>query len=213
MTQAVATLSLEGLSQWAGQARADLRGPLFTKALKISRLLLVEQERECFAGGHAPDGQAWPRLAHERPRGGDQPLRDRGFLMASTTANGRGHVETMTDSYLDFGTNLEYAALHQWGGTIRPKHAKALAIPLTKEAAKYSSPRDFPRALGMVSRAGHPPLLVENKKETGSKGAQAIFHYVLKASVTIPARPFLGIGGKLADKVGRAFADVAGDVL
>ena len=77
------------------------------------------------------------------------------------------------------GTNIKYAAIHQFGGIITPSKAKFLAIPLTKRA-KVISPRDFSDtfvAKGVIFRKD------DNGKITPL--------YALKKQVKIPARPFL----------------------
>lgn len=68
------------------------------------------------------------------------------------------------------------------GGTITPKRAGALSIPLSPEAYKVGRASLFPRPLTMVSRKGKPPLLVE----TGVIGKSRAWklHYVLLKSVT-----------------------------
>ena len=84
------------------------------------------------------------------------------------------------------GTNIPYAKIHHFGGTIVPKKAKFLAVPITK-AAKAMSPRDFSDTFvrnGVIFR------------KTDKGKAEAL--YVLKKSVTIPARPYLFLNA--ADK-------------
>lgn len=79
------------------------------------------------------------------------------------------------------GTNLRYARIHHTGGVIKPKTAKYLAIPLTKEAA-VRKPREFTDtfiAKGCIMRT-----LADGKIEA---------LYALKKSVTIPARPYMFI--------------------
>lgn len=86
------------------------------------------------------------------------------------------------------GTNLKYARIHHEGGTIVPKTAKYLAIPLTP-AAKLKSPRDWEDtyiAKGIIFRK------LGNEKD-GEKD-EAL--YKLQKSVKIPARPYLFIDEK-----------------
>jgi len=83
-----------------------------------------------------------------------------------------------------------YAAIHEFGRTIRPKKARALAIPVNAAARQAKSPRDLP-GLFMVKRPGRPPLLA--RSIGGAHGRLEIF-YVLKASVTLPARHWLKRG-------------------
>ena len=69
-----------------------------------------------------------------------------------------------------------------YGGTVYPKRAKALAIPITAEAYQAASPIRFPRPLTLVVRKNRPPLLIE----TGIIGQSTAWtiHYVLLKSVT-----------------------------
>jgi hypothetical protein len=85
-----------------------------------------------------------------------------------------------------------YATILEYGGTIVPKSARALAIPLTDEARKYSSPREM-AGLTLVSRPGHPPLLV---REVVKRGKVTAFEamWVLVSSVTITGRNWLSRG-------------------
>jgi phage gpG-like protein len=73
-----------------------------------------------------------------------------------------------------------YAAIHEFGGTIRPLRAKNLAIPTTKEARKAGSPRSM-TDLKWIPGNGRVSYLVNDD------GVQ----YVLVKSVQIPARPYL----------------------
>lgn len=212
------TLSLSGLAAWSWRKGRELLALSFEKPLKACKVLIQADAKENFAGSHTPEGQPWPPLAHPRPSGGAVPLRDQGLLMASVVGQGSGHVEEITSYQLRLGTNLDRAAIHQHGGVIRPRNAKMLAIPLTREAARAGSPRSFPRPLGMVSRPGHPPLLVEEKAGTGKGqpgrgGSRSVFQYVLVASVTIPARRFLGFSAKVVDRIQKVFAEFLGEKL
>lgn len=189
------------------------------KPLKQARVLIVASAKENFAGAHSPDGTAWKPLAHARnnSKGGDKPLRDKGLLMASvtSTAGARGNVSELTDTYLVQGTNLEYAAIHQHGGTITPKSAKMLAIPLTREADRAGYARDFPRPLFILTSKGGSLFLAEADKRKAKKGSSRppILHYVLKDRVVIPARPFLGFGQKLVAGILEIFRDFWADVI
>lgn len=177
-------------------------------ALKQIKLLLFASIRDNFDGSHGPDGTNWKPLANNRPRnqgrGQGKPLLDKGTLRASmTTTGGKGHVENVGPLSLEVGTNLEYAALHQFGGVVKPKKAKMLALPLTREAVNYPSPRQFPRALFFFrSRGlGAKAFLAESK---GQRKKKMVMHYLLLPSATIPAREFAGFSEaflKQADEV------------
>jgi phage gpG-like protein len=156
--------------------------------------------RENIAQGHAPDGTPWVPLAHGRPGqpAGAKPLRDRGFLLASIT--GRPLADGIA-----VGSNLEYAGVHQYGAVIRPKKGKYLAIPLTVVAKRAGSPRSYPGKLSpRISRKTGKGVLVDE--------ATDLAQYALVPEVTVPARPFLGFGPVLIDRIGRLVTDRVGEV-
>ena len=72
-----------------------------------------------FRRSRGPDGTPWEGLKH---RSG-QPLRDTGRLQRSITYQA-------TDTETEVGTNLKYAAVHQFGATIKPKKGKFLVFPI-----------------------------------------------------------------------------------
>ena len=190
----------------------------YRQPLQSCRQVIVSDVKENFAAGHGPDGTPWKPLAHPRAssRGADQPLKDTGLLAASVmSANSPHHVEELTDDYFLMGTNLDRARLHQEGGTITPKNAKALSIPLTKEAARAGGARNFPRDLFVWQGDGGQAFLAEaQQKGRGKKGfTQILFQYILLDSVTIPARPFLGFGQRLVGKLVEVFKDYWGRLL
>ncbi len=79
----------------------------------------------------------------------------------------------------------KYAQILNDGGTIYPRNAKALAVPISEEARRHSSPRDMPD-LTYIARKSGPPLLVRQLTRRGNvRGFE--LHWVLLASVTIPA--------------------------
>lgn len=78
--------------------------------------------------------------------------------------------------------DVRYALMMEVGGVIKPKRAKFLAIPLTPEARIAGSPRRMPGLAYVQSKNGQPMLI-----DSTSGDAQ----YLLRDSVTIPARPYL----------------------
>lgn len=189
--------TLDDLAPWLAGLGDDLARINWRRPLKALSILLESYTKQNFERGTSPDGVPWEQLHHARPnsKGGDLPLRDRGILMASVTAHGEGHVENITDTSLEWGTALDYAGLHQEGGTVTPKNAGALSIPLTVEATRYRSPRDFPAGLFVwKSKTGHAFLAQSQEKGRGkNKHTQLNLHYLLLKSVTVPARPFVGL--------------------
>lgn len=212
------TLSLEEFLAEMERTTGVVANVSYRKPLRSCKQEIVADTKENFAAGRGPDGQAWPALAHSRPgsKSADKPLRDKGLLMASVlSANAQGHVEELTDDYFLMGTNLDYARIHQEGGTITPKNAKALSIPLTREAERAGGARNFPRDLFVwKGESGRAFLAEAEQKGRGKKSfTQLLFHYILLDSVRIPARPFLGFGQRLVAKLTEIFVDYWGRLL
>lgn len=167
-------------------------------AIKVAAL-------NCFDQGVDPWGNPWaPVKFRVRDAGGTlQPLRDRGILMASMTAdNADGAIRERGTDFLRYGTNLEYAAVHNYGNTTIPKQAKYLCIPVTLEALRSGSPRNFPRPLTpIINKSKDGGVLLEKN------GDQEIVHYAMTVEVIIPARPFIGFTDTLANKLVLIFDD------
>lgn len=72
-----------------------------------------------FRRSQGPDGTPWDSLKH---RDG-QPLRDTGRLQRSISYKA-------SEDETEVGTNLKYAATHQFGATIKPKKGKFLVFPI-----------------------------------------------------------------------------------
>jgi len=88
-------------------------------------------------------------------------------------------VEQSNDrAVVDVGTNLESAAIHEFGGTIRAKNSKYLAIPV---GSYVGSPRNHSDLILRKTKRGTLVLM----------DAGGSVQYVLKESVEIPARPYL----------------------
>lgn len=114
------------------------------------------------------------------------PLRDSGGLLASINHRVEGSAAVV-------GTNHVAAEILHNGGTITPKRAKFLAIPAGKET------RAFMRQYGLTPRA-----CIEGMKAAGykvwvaksvimarkGKTGKPLALFLLRRSVTIPARPF-----------------------
>lgn len=93
------------------------------------------------------------------------------------------------------GTNVNYAKIHHEGGIIRPRNAKYLAIPLTKEAA-VKRPREFTDTFiqkGVIFR------------KLGDGSFEAL--YALKRQVEIPARPYMFIENKTRESMRQLVID------
>jgi hypothetical protein len=95
------------------------------------------------------------------------------------------------------GSKLPYARIQEYGGTIVPKNGKYLAIPLDAALNQQGiplrpGPRFWTNTFVAKSKAGN--LLIFQKR-----GAGIIPLYVLKTSVTLPAR--LGLGATVRSQI------------
>lgn len=88
-----------------------------------------------------------------------------------------GSMSVLSDS--------RYAAIHETGGTIKPRRANYLTIPLTPRARKFKA-RIFPGVL-FAFKSKRGKLLLAQK--TGRRKIK--IHYVLKKSVRIRAKHYL----------------------
>jgi phage gpG-like protein len=199
-------VTLEEFARWCQEQGRDIEAIDWRPGLRLCAILLQSATKKNFEAAQSPDGAAWKPVEF-RPEGyggSNQPLNDFGLLKASASARGaQGHIEEVSSSVLTYGTALIYAAIHQFGGTIKPKKGRMLAIPLTREAARYKGPRDFPRQLFLWhGDPARPPLLCEEGKE---KKLTPVYRLVPR--VTIPARPFLGFNEPLVDQIQNVLAE------
>lgn len=78
-----------------------------------------------FRNSQSPEGEKWQPLntltISMRRKGSSQPLVDTGILRRSIRGSANGTQAIA-------GTNIKYAAIHQFGGTIKPKNGKALSF-------------------------------------------------------------------------------------
>lgn len=99
---------------------------------------------------------------------------------------------------------LPYARILEEGGTIEPKSAKMLAIPIgegvtSRGVARFASPRDVPDLFTFRSKAGN---LIMAKR----RGSSMDIYFVLKEKVRIPAYRFASRA--VFDAKDRAIAEI-----
>lgn len=170
-----------------------------TQAGSTIAVLATSGAKQGMTDGISPDDVPFKPI---RPRinGGDKPLLDKGLLRASI-----GSV--VENSELIMTANSPGARLHQFGGTVLPVKGKYLAIPISKEAKRTTGPRSgskpFPRPLFVVKGV----LCESVQKGRGKKKVAVVVpHYKLVKSVTIVARPYLGVSDATAVRIGEAVA-------
>jgi len=119
-----------------------------------------------------PDGKPWKPSLRAQITGGRTLTQD-GHLAASISSrSGRDWAE--------WGANRIYAAIHQFGGVIRARNAKALRFALAGGGFATAAIHQF----GGVIRARNAKAL---------RFALAGGGFATVQSVKIPARPFLGL--------------------
>lgn len=167
----------------------------------------VSGAKQHFQTSTAPDGTPWAPLKHPRPSGGSKPLLDTGLLRSSLSATFEGDTLTLR-------ANGPGAALHNFGGTVRPVNAKFLAIPVSREASKAAGPRTFPRKLFFVKGKAGPGGSLAEKRAKGKGKGQLIVHYLLRDHVTVSARPYMGFSRETLEAMAEIVqADVGGTLL
>lgn len=118
-----------------------------------------------------------------------QTLRDTGRLVASISSAGAGHVSEVTPQSVFVGTNVEYAAIHQFGGEI-------------KQAAQS-------RRQGFITKGKQQRFAGE--KSRNEKGFTEKWTSRGAYTIDMPARPFFGLNQQdeqdIADKIAEMLDD------
>ncbi len=93
--------------------------------------------RERFRLQISPGGERWKPSLRVQLRGGKTLTRD-GHLSGSITSRS-------SSNFAEWGTNRIYAAIHQLGGTIKPKHATSLRFKLASGAFVSTDKVEIPK--------------------------------------------------------------------
>lgn len=139
-----------------------LRGANLHPVMDEIGSLLVATVAHRFAEEEGPDGEAWTPSRRAEDEGG-VTLTDSARLRHSIT-----HSAGATK--VEIGTNLVYAGIHQFGGTIT-KHAASMPI--------HRRQADIKAGVSRFARR--------------SKADFVSYHEVGEHTITMPARPFLGV--------------------
>ena len=117
MAGVTVNVSLEGLELALDRLQAPLEN---LRPLHLAMGTHFEESaKDRFRSNVGPDGSAWEQSARAKEEGG-KTLLDRGHLRDSI------HVVVGADS-VEIGTNMVYAAIHQFGGTTRAHKITAKA--------------------------------------------------------------------------------------
>ena len=124
MTGARVTIDYDDVALIASFERAVLTLEHPSEMMDSIGAVLEAGVQQRFIDAAAPDGTPWVEsLRAQLGARGGKTLTDTGRLQASIT-------RVVSDSAVAVGTNVIYGAIHQFGGTIVPKTAKALAFTL-----------------------------------------------------------------------------------
>jgi phage gpG-like protein len=175
-----------------------------SSALPAIRVRAVSGVKKHFVRQEGPDGVPWPAMKSPRPDGGNKLLRDKGLLFGSVAGR-------VTDRGIEVFASHPAANVHQFGATITAKRGKYLAIPVTKEAKRIGSPRlnKFPRPLFVMHARNGLGLYLAERLQDGT----LVVHYILRRSVTVPARPFIGFSAETLEAFEKIIASRAERIL
>lgn len=95
-----------------------------------------------------------------------------------------------------YTSDVEYARVQEFGGTITPKSKKYLTVPLNEAAARDREKTKTLRslALNLVKTRNGKLMLTQAVNQRGYKGAKKVAGtpmYLLVRSVTLPPRPYM----------------------
>lgn len=180
----------EGVRQALEKLRLGmpLAGSMLPAMQQIARALVTGAQMR-FRTQTSPTGQPWAK-SHRASTEGGQTLSQTRRLRNSIHGLATGTTATV-------GTNVVYAAIHQFGGTIRAKAGPFLAIPVTPEARAAGSPKNMSglhvaQTWNGKSQQGGQFILVDEKGKT---------QFLLRRQVKIQARPYLGVSGSDAAEI------------
>jgi phage gpG-like protein len=165
--------------------------------LKLARALAEEARTQVHIGFEReedPEGVPW------KPSWSPNTLRVTGRLRNSITTQAWNKGFTLA-------TNVNYAAIHQYGGVIKAKNARTYSFRAKKRIGRVigkdgSRKAIWEQAAGRTFRASGKPMLrwqsVTGYRIAGARGAlkspKAIKGWFMKDEVTIPRRRFIPEG-------------------
>jgi len=149
----------------AGEALSALSARLtdLTPVMEAIAVRLEASTAGRFETATGPDGKAWKKSIRAK--------KESGLTLTDTARLRRSITTRVTPHSAEVGTNVEYAAIHQFGGEIRRKARKQV---LAFDGAGRFAARKNTRK----RKAGAIPVAIADI------GAHTI---------TMPARPFLGV--------------------
>jgi phage gpG-like protein len=142
------------------------------------------------------NGAKWPALARisalSRRNGASNMLKGNTSMLADSLLKTAPVVD---DTSVTISSDRPQARILQFGGTITPRNAKHMAIPLSVEASRAGARRWKKQNHGFWLRTKSGKLFLVRKD-----GKALEFGFMLVDKVVIPPRPYLGFRKKHRDK-------------
>lgn len=136
-----------------------------------------------------PDGTPWKPSARVKKRGGQT------LVLSARLLRSMSHQ--VRDDGVSWGTNVVYARIHQEGGQIQRAAFSSWARLRTDQRGTLLRQKDHDR-LAVFAKATHKRVRVQR--------------YTVDAhTITMPARPFLGVNAADGAEIMRLATDVVGD--
>lgn len=156
------------------QSLADFKRPLEMAGQYMFKETIRQFETEGLRSGKKWDALQASTIRRRKKRS-SAILQDTGRLRASVTSRARASIYELGRDYLRIGTNLEYARIHQKGGTIQ------------RVSKPGSTLFGFGKQRGFMSRRN----MLRATSGRGRKFTYAKWAGGKAYSITIPPRPFL----------------------
>jgi len=143
-----------------------------TPAMREVGMHLVKSIQENFESGRSPEGAPW--------KPSKRALREHGKTLVDTRRlEGSVSFQASPDK-VEVGTNVEYAAIHQFGGEIHlPEYIRTLRFKVNKDGKSRFAKR-------------HSANFEQDVR-------------IGKRTITMPARPFLGVAEADWEEIGNIF--------
>lgn len=161
----------------------DLTRANVKAATARNAVLVRDQVKRTIRNGRSE----WPPLSPLTigSKGSSKPLIDQNDLMQAVSSVRLGPLSFFVGVHRGKGAIVNIAAVHEFGATIKPRKAKALAIPTSRKAKELSRQHGGTRNIpGLFRPKGTKVLAI-------SRGTHFEIMFILSSQVVIPPRPFI----------------------
>jgi phage gpG-like protein len=179
-------MTLQEFAERVQGASRELRGALLQELVNTALRAETEAKLRVTAGGVTRLNVRTGRLRASIAGGVHQ---DGDAIVVEVSAGGRSpNSKQLSPNTTRTPGEVRYAAIHEYGGTIRPSRRQFLTIPVHESlrtgagVARFASARDVPGLQYAETSGGQRLLIHEDSGEV---------FYLLRRSMTLPARPYL----------------------